>query len=239
MKAISSNQYSVISDQRSEIGGRVAFTLIELLVVIAIIALLAAMIIPVGGAVNRHKLQAAAKAGRAQMEMLIESYHARTGVYPPADTNNPTLNPLFYELCGSTLDNNNNFTSKDGSSTIKATDIPIVFGPAIGGFINSTKGPVGDEGRAAENFLKAGVKAGNQYSSVVATSGLPEATIMGSTIEGPLMYPNKDQTKKFNPWRYNVSAPTNNPKTFDLWIDVTIGGKNWRISNWSEKPQEF
>src|SRR5215475_8131606 len=122
--------WSEVRGQRSEARGRVAFTLIELLVVIAIIALLAAMIIPVGGAVNRHKLQAAAKAGRAQMELLIESYHAKTGVYPPADTNNPTLNPLFYELCGTTGDNANNFTSKDGSSTIKATDIPTVFGPA-------------------------------------------------------------------------------------------------------------
>ena len=213
--------------------------MIELLVVIAIIALLAAMIIPVGGAVNRHKLQAAAKTAKAQMEMLIETYHAKTGVYPPADTNNPTLNPLFYELCGTTVDNANLFTSKDGSAKIQDTDIPKVFGPSIAGFINSSKGPVGDEGRSAENLLKAGVKAGYQYSSVVATSGLPEVTIMGATIEGPLMYPSKDGTKKVNPWRYNMGTPTNNPKTFDLWIDVSIGGKNYRISNWSDSPQQF
>jgi len=230
---------SVFSIQCSVFSGRKAFTLIELLVVIAIIALLAAMIIPVGGAVNRHKLQAAARAGRAQMEMLIETYHAKTGVYPPADTNNPTLNPLFYELCGTTVDNNNLFTSKDGSAKIQDTDIKTVFGPAIAGFINSTKGPGGDEGRAAENFLKAGVKAGGQYLSVVATSGLPEVTILGTSVDGPLTYPSKDGSKKINPWRYNMATPTNNPKTFDLWIDVSIGGKNYRVSNWSDKPQEF
>jgi hypothetical protein len=31
--------------------------------------------------------------------------------------------------------------------------------------------------------------------------------------------------------------PTNNPGSFDLWIDVLYGGKTNRISNWSKDPQ--
>src|SRR5437762_13235255 len=95
----------------------VAFTLIELLVVIAIIALLAAMIFPVTWIVNKQKILSVAKAGRSQMEILIESYHSKVGSYPPADTNNPALNPLYYELGGTTLDDNTKvYTTKDGSA---------------------------------------------------------------------------------------------------------------------------
>ena len=39
-----------------------------------------------------------------------------------------------------------------------------------------------------------------------------------------------------NPFRYNSSSPTNNPNSFDLWIDVMIDGKTNRISNWSREP---
>ena len=44
---------------------------------------------------------------------------------------------------------------------------------------------------------------------------------------------------KINPYRYNSSSPTNNPRSYDLWIDVLIGGKINRISNWSEQPIVF
>src|SRR5437868_4440858 len=111
-----------------------AFTLIELLVVIAIIALLASMIFPVTGAINRQKMRAVARAGVSQLEVAIESYKAKTGVYPPADTNNAALNPLFYELAGTKLDNAGVYTTKDGSAQIKATDVPTTFG-SVGGFI--------------------------------------------------------------------------------------------------------
>jgi len=37
-----------------------------------------------------------------------------------------------------------------------------------------------------------------------------------------------------NPWRYNSSNPRYNPKSYDLWIDVTVGGKTNRVCNWSD-----
>src|SRR5436190_16523118 len=95
MKTGAGSQKSEGRGQRSKgktLVASLAFTLIELLVVIAIIALLAAMIFPVVGAVNKHKLRAVARAGVAQMEGAIESYKAKTGTYPPADTNNAALN---------------------------------------------------------------------------------------------------------------------------------------------------
>jgi hypothetical protein len=40
-----------------------------------------------------------------------------------------------------------------------------------------------------------------------------------------------------NPIRYNSSSPTGNSKTYDLWVDIVVGGKTNRISNWSENPE--
>ncbi|MEI9963171.1 MAG: hypothetical protein WDM76_19275 [Limisphaerales bacterium] len=40
-----------------------------------------------------------------------------------------------------------------------------------------------------------------------------------------------------NPWRYNSANPTNNPGSFDLWVDILVRGKTNRISNWSKQPQ--
>jgi prepilin-type N-terminal cleavage/methylation domain-containing protein len=229
-----------IRGQRSGVKGlryAGAFTLIELLVVIAIIALMAAMIFPIAGAVNRHKMTALARASRAQMELLIESYHSKIGSYPPADTNNPALNPLFYELGGTTLDDNTKvYTTKDGSAKIDASSVSNVFGSAVGGFINSTRGAGGDEGRNAQNFLKAGLKE-SQFMVVTNGSGIP-VTVLGLKLDGPIVWTSSDG-KMINPWRYNMATPTNNPKTYDLWIDVTIGGKPYRVSNWSQQPQRL
>ena len=41
---------------------------------------------------------------------------------------------------------------------------------------------------------------------------------------------------EINPWRYNSTNPTNNPGGFDLWVDIYVGGKTQRVSNWSKKP---
>jgi hypothetical protein len=39
-----------------------------------------------------------------------------------------------------------------------------------------------------------------------------------------------------NPFRY-VYPGTNNPSSYDLWIDLSISGKTNRISNWTRQPQ--
>src|SRR5207237_3961327 len=81
-----------------------AFTLIELLVVIAIIALPAALIIPVSGAVRAAGTKRRAMAELTQVETLIESYKAKLGHYPPDNPGKPFLNQLYYELMGTTND---------------------------------------------------------------------------------------------------------------------------------------
>jgi hypothetical protein len=40
-----------------------------------------------------------------------------------------------------------------------------------------------------------------------------------------------------NPWRYNSSSPTNNPGSYELWIQLRIGGQTNLICNWTKQVQ--
>lgn len=210
-----------------------AFTLIELLVVIAIIALLAAMVIPITGAVQKSKIRSTCRAQLHQITGAIDAYKVKLGHYPPTDTNNPAVNPLYYELKGTVVNPNGNiFSTLDGSAAITNSSISAIYGANISGFVNSTRGG-GDEGSVAADFLK-GVKNG-QY--LINPDGFADnAVFLGTQSDGPLMFTrtNKPPPAKLNPWRYNSVNPTNNPNTYDLWIDVLVGGKTNRICNWSD-----
>ena len=94
-------RHSTLITRPSTLATRLAFTLIELLVVIAIMAVLAALIIPITGAVNRHKLRSRTRAELRSIETAIEDYKTKRGYYPPDNPNSPLpLNQLYYELSG-------------------------------------------------------------------------------------------------------------------------------------------
>jgi hypothetical protein len=42
-----------------------------------------------------------------------------------------------------------------------------------------------------------------------------------------------------NPWRYtsNPQSATNNPGSYDLWVQLVMGGKTNLICNWSKQVQ--
>ena len=75
-----------------------AFTLIELLVVIAIIALLAALVAYLLPGVARKKKVARVTVELDGLVAVINQYKSKTGFYPPDNTNNSGLPPLFYEI---------------------------------------------------------------------------------------------------------------------------------------------
>jgi prepilin-type N-terminal cleavage/methylation domain-containing protein len=224
-----------LNSQLSTINCLRAFTLIELLVVIAIIGLLAAMIFPITGAVNRAKIKELTRAELSQVETAIESYKAKYGFYPPDNPPNPApatpvyVHQLYYELLGTT-NSGTAFTTLDGSASIKISDVPLTFGTGIDGFVNTTKGG-GDEGALAKSFLK-GLKPGQ-------IGELPNgAKILVCSVPWPKDNPYQPTgvagVPGLNPWRYVSSNPTNNASSFDLWADVIIGGKTNRISNWGQ-----
>ena len=216
-----------------------AFTLIELLVVIAVIAILAALVIPVSGAVNAARTKRRAMAELAQVETAIERYKAKLGHYPPDNPRNPVLNQLYYELLGTTL-SNNAYTTLDGSTNLPQALLGGAggaFGPDVAGFVNSSKGGGGDDGSTASSFIN-GLKPAQIGTISVKRAYLVRLLVSVPWQQGPPPF-NFDPVPgapTLNPWRYNYSAPTNNPNSFDLWLDVIIGAKAYRICNWSKQP---
>ena len=208
-----------------------AFTLIELLTVIAIIGVLAGMLIVVLGSLQKQKFTSAAKAELGELETAIDSYHATYGVYPPSTSNNVLTNQLYYELSGTAANNIGGvpgYTNLDGTSEITTNTIGAAFGTI--GFVNCTKASANSEDTVvAKNFLV------NLKSKQIGTISIGGSWISNlvTSVGGPDPDYKPLGVADVNPFRYNSSNPTNNPGTYDLWVDLSIGHKTNRISNWS------
>jgi prepilin-type N-terminal cleavage/methylation domain-containing protein len=209
---------------------RQAFTLIELLTVIAIIGVLSAILLPTVTAIKAAQFRKRAQTELAKMENAIKGYKDAFGFYPPVNTNNLLENQLYYELIGTTNTQTVAgqppiFQTLDGSSTVTAADVTAAFG--TGGFVNSTKPNASEDAKPARSFL-TDLKPGQ--SADVSVNGRT-VKLLVCTVEGPL------NSTGVNPFRYNSANPTNNPGSFDLWVDIMVRGKSNRISNWSSQPQ--
>jgi prepilin-type N-terminal cleavage/methylation domain-containing protein len=219
-----------------------AFTLIELLVVIAIIGILAALVFPVVGVVNRNKQLSLAKVQMQAIQQAIEGYHTKLGNYPPDNTNNPAINPLYFELLGTTNDGAGKpapttWGTLDGSAVITTTasapnNIYSVF--SLAGLANSsTRAHSDDTGSAASTFLAHLLP--NQYAPVDTTQ--PQILVLVCPVTWPSdRLPILPNNKPANPWRYVSTNPTNNTGSYDLWVDLVIRGKTNRVCNWSANP---
>jgi prepilin-type N-terminal cleavage/methylation domain-containing protein len=219
-----------------------AFTLIELLVVIAIIGILAALVFPVVGVVNRNKQLAVAKTQLQQIQQDIEGYHTKLGYYPPDNPTNVVCNPLYYELMGTTNNQSGGtpatfYATLDGSAQATTAQLTMYFG--VTGIANtSTRAHSDDTGSAAQSYLTHLLP--NQVGKVDDTPPNQQVLVLvcpvswpGNKMPPPLSGMNAGA---LNPWRYNSSHPTNNTGSFDLWVDLVIGNKTNRICNWSANP---
>lgn len=230
-----------------------AFTLVELLAVITVIAVIAAFTFPVLTTVKIHQYESTTEAEMAQLETAIDSYHAYYGFYPPDNPNpytpNPavpavttydTINQLYFELVGVTNENvtvnSGIYQTLDGRSYINAGtalgSAYVTFG--VNGFANCNKPGASEETRRAQSFL-TDLKP-NQY----ATNGVSPGTVnfLTPSVGGPdVNYASQKLGLVINPWRYNSSSPTNNPGKYDLWVQLSVGGKKYLICNWSKQVQ--
>jgi prepilin-type N-terminal cleavage/methylation domain-containing protein len=217
-----------------------AFTLIELLVVISIIAVLAALILPVAGQVKRQAILHNAQAEMSQIETAIERYKSAYGFYPPCNTNNALVNPLYFELVGTTNDaSTGNYETLDGGSAIAIGSVSNAFDSSIGGFVNCNKPNAANADESApraQNFLPE-LKS-NQIAQNITNQNVA-VTLLVSSIGGPdpIYQPLGFNTQDKNPWRYNSANPTNNPGSYDLYIQLRIAGKTNLICNWTKQVQ--
>jgi type II secretory pathway pseudopilin PulG len=195
----------------------------------AVIGVLAAMIFPAIGAIKKRAAFKRAETQLKAIESAIDTYKANVQVLPPENPGNPLLNPLFYELAGTTNTGPTSFQS--GGGVIIANPATF-FGPGIQGFDNVSRGGGDDEAQAAINCIN-NLKP-NQYLEV-NVNGVA-GTVLGITDNGPIMFTNVVGGKIINPWRYTSASATNNPGSYDLWVDIIIAGKTNRISNWTDKP---
>ena len=202
------------------------FSLIELLVVIAVMAILAGLLFPLA---KTAKIKAALRIARVEMAQIstaIADYKTINGYYPPDNPANPVLNQLFYELSGTT--NNTGagiFQTLDGSERITPGSAAVVFGTA--GFMNCD--PAGGGSPPAKRYLlglvpsrSANVTAGGSTARILVCSVRSSANAPAPPLPGQ---------PELNPWHYVSSHPTNNPASYDLWVDIFLGGKLYHVSN--------
>lgn len=227
-----------ILNRKSKIANVAAFTLIELLVVISIMGILAAMTITVMRSIKEQQYKKAAAAEMLQIETALDNYKAKYGVYPPGNQNaggpgySPALlNQLFYELSGTTngpVGGVNTFVTLDGSASIARANVSTAFG--VGGFINCSKGS-GEDDSKAKNFL-SNLKA-SQINEYVTNNGV-RTTVLVTSVGGPDANYRPLNAEGLNPFRY-VYPGTNNPGSYDLWVQLVIKGKTNLICNWSKQ----
>ena len=230
----------ILSPQPSTLSQLRAFTLIELLVVIGIIGVIAGLVLVVAGPVKKKQYVYNARAEMAQLETAINNYKAAYGFYPPSNPGtpanpcNPLVNQLYYELEG-TVYTNGIYTTLDGSASIKETDVPLAF-PGAGGFMNCTKPGAGEDSSKARNFLPD-LKPKQVWLSFTNAPATVGVNLLICSVGGPDAIYQPLGQQDLNPWRYNSSNPTNNPGSYDLWVQLSFGGKTNLICNWSKQVQ--
>jgi len=254
MKLMTSRHIAI--DPRRNTG----FTLIELLVVIAVIGILASLIVGISGVATTKSRLSQSQALLHNLGTAIDSYHADIGSYPPDSrfrdgTVNTATNQLFYELTGTTYTPNRTYFSQAGSLEIRRETIHRFFG--VDGFQNVAV--------AQNNVVQASETKGyiDLKASQVGTISLnPEVKVMTAPIPWPLkplqgnyqnvlgqnlqmesLRPIKSQDVSLNgvnPWQYRSSGLNRfNQQSYDLWVDVVIGTKVYRVNNWSTQPKVF
>jgi prepilin-type N-terminal cleavage/methylation domain-containing protein len=212
--------------QPSTFNFRAAFTLIELLVVISIIALLASFTFPVAKAVKKFQYLSQTKAEMGKLVSAIDGYKNTFGFYPPSNPGDPRVPQLYYELLGTTK-NAVNYATLDSSAQIPVLSVTNAFG--VGGFVNCTKG-VGEDASPAKSFL-SGLKS--QQVGIVTNNNVAVTVLLGG-VGGPDLSYQPFNASGLNPWRY-VCPGTNNPSSYDLWIQLSISGKTNLVCNWSKQ----
>ena len=230
------------------------FTLIELLVVISIIGILASLIVGISGVATTKARLSQTKALLHNISTAIDSYQADIGSFPPDaqfrdGTINTATNQLYYELTGSVFNNQASYRSLSGSELIRRETINGFFG--VDGFQNVARQENEVKGYLDVRGSQVGVLSQNPEVRVL-TAPIPwpikpmqgaYQNVLGQNIAMENLRPVKSanpNVARINPWQYRSSGLNRfNQQSYDLWADIVIGTKVYRVNNWSSTPKVF
>lgn len=234
------SRISCISWSNQNRKSQAGFTLIELLVVIAIAVILSALLLTAGGIMVQKSNIQRATSERDQLETAIEAYHSKHGYYPPSSqaTGSPLVNQLYYELIGTTMTNypsssSADFATLDNSSEINTQTIVNAYG--VSAFMNCTRNGNSEDSMPAQSFL-TGLKPGEIASNGTYGVLMIVTAANSDSVYKPMPGVYSMAGRPANPWRY-VCPGTNNPNSYDLWVQVFVGNHTNLICNWSKAPQ--
>ncbi len=230
------------------------FTLIELLVVISVIGILASLIVGVSGVATTKARLSQTSALLHNVSTAIDSYHADRGSFPPdsIDRNgvaNTVTNQLFYELTGTVYTGRRTYTSLSGSDELTRANINQFFGRD--GFQNVARDQAEVKGYLDVGASKAGeISINPNVRVLMAPIPWPLRRmegnfqdVLGRSIPMESLRPYKGGDRQFlgiNPWQYRSSGLNRfNQQSYDLWADLVIGNKVYRVNNWSTQPKVF
>ncbi|XOV71952.1 MAG: type II secretion system protein [Verrucomicrobiota bacterium] len=230
------------------------FTLIELLVVIAIIGILASLIVGLSGVATSKARLSQTKALLHNISTAIDSYQADLGSFPPDaqfrnGVVNAATNQLYYELTGSVYNNQGSYRSLSGSELIRRETINGFFG--VDGFQNVARQETEVKGYLDVKGSQAGTISLNPEVRVL-TAPIPwpikplqgnYQNVLGQNIPMENLRPIKSadpSISRVNPWQYRSSGLNRfNQQSYDLWADIVIGTKVYRVNNWGGAPKVY
>lgn len=235
----------------SSLPSAFGFTLIELLVVIAIIGILAGLTVALSGKVAYAKKIKPTQTLLAELELAIEGYKKDRGSYPPNFHKNgrvnvpgtatkivaPAMNPLFYELTGTVFNSKTrSYTSAQGGAGLFPQQCLSFFG--VKGFSNVTQNPGKTKPFIELESDKFDPISENPMVNLLLAPGKWPLKTNNASLEQyrPIQSDetiNNIKIRTLNPWQYRAPG-ISNKTSFDLWADVPIGKKVYRVSNWRE-----
>jgi hypothetical protein len=211
----------------------------EVAFVLLIAVLLAAITWLAWRTISAHNLQTKIDAAfpkvcdgvRDQRRILvkaIEDYKARFGTYPPDHVLSrqpmvvdPVTNTLLYELAGVLYNPTNKLVQ--AANLEPAEESFVLKFLNCDGFKN-----VSESAEKIPRFIKM------DHMPICQLHDDPDVFLLGSPISDVALEPDVLVKFEMGSWRYVSSAPTHNPGTFDLWVEVKTPKRSSLIGNWKD-----